>query len=54
MQMLVDRYHLQQQSEGVHFDVPDQAEIRYLNSFSYVICLRLLGSEFLLLIIIEA
>ena len=42
---LVDWYYLWQQRAHVQF-VPDQVEIRFLNSFSDVVCLKLLGSEF--------
>ena len=38
-------YYLKQQREQVQL-VPDQVEIRFLNSFSDVVCLKLLGREF--------
>ena len=42
--LLVDWYYLKQQRQQVHL-VPDQVEIRFLNTFSDVVCLKLLGSE---------
>ena len=41
--LLVDWYYLQQQREQVQL-VPAQVEIRFLNSFGDVVCLKLLGS----------
>ena len=42
--LLVDWYYLKQRRQQVHL-VPDQVEIRFLNTFSDVVCLKLLGSE---------
>ena len=38
-------YYLKQQREQEQL-VPDRIEIRFLNSFSDVVCLKLLGREF--------
>ena len=39
--LLIDWYYLNQQREQVQL-VPDQVEIRFLNAFSDVVCLKLL------------
>ena len=43
--MLVYWYYLKQQRDQVQL-VPDQVEIRFLYSFSDVVCLKLFGREF--------